>query len=50
MWHSTPECFFWPKYNFDEKENPTIGNRCATWRAIEAQKDRRSDEGKMKPK
>jgi len=49
LWHSEPECSFWPKYNFEEKENPTTTNRCKVCIAIEAEKDHRSEEDK-KPK
>lgn len=29
IWHSTPACPFWPITNYEEKETPTIGVRCA---------------------
>jgi hypothetical protein len=35
VWHSSPECFSWPKTNFEEKEHPTIGRRCSNCWAIE---------------
>jgi hypothetical protein len=41
VWHSSPECFSWPKTNFEEKEHPTIGHRCSNCWAIEDAKARR---------
>ena len=35
IWHSTPECPFWPLMNYDEKETPTIGVRCAKCRELD---------------
>jgi hypothetical protein len=35
IWHSTPECPFWPLMNYDEKETPTIGVRCAQCRELD---------------
>jgi len=49
LWHSEPECSFWPKYNFEEKENPTTTNLCKVCIAIASAKGRRSEDDK-KPK
>lgn len=42
IWHSSPECEFWPTQDFEDKETPTIGHRCVTCRRIEAAKDAES--------
>ena len=38
LWHSTPECFSWPKRNYEEQEHPTLGKRCTACREIEARR------------
>ncbi len=29
LWHSSPECEFWPQSNYDEMEYPSIGKLCS---------------------
>ena len=29
LWHSSPECMFWPQSNYDEMEYPSIGKLCS---------------------
>jgi hypothetical protein len=44
LWHSSPECIFWPKSNYDELEYPSIGKLCSACEQRETAQDRLSAE------
>ena len=50
LWHSSPECIFWPKSNYDELEYPSIGKLCSACEQRETAQGRQSAEGKKADK
>lgn len=44
LWHSSPNCTFWPNANYDEMEYPSIGKLCPACEQRETAQDRRSVE------
>ena len=41
VWHSTPACPFWPAVNYEEKEIPYVGVRCASCLKLDLRNQRR---------